>query len=324
LLTGAASRARPTTSPWSAGCSTPSISPPASWSSRRRRAGAARLLPTAMAFSGRGADLLVSASTEGIQTDQLAHPARARVKLVYVRRRVPPARAWRRCGGLRCSRWRTSTGPDGGRLRQRAALGGPAVPALKSADVTGQIVPRGRSPVLFPSLGSATRGRAPARAPATARLASDFGAAWSSRRPRRLLSTRGFDRRAHMRRLYGARLARCWPRCAGVPRHAGPSRGRHAIWVTLPSGVDPPPRAGGAGSRRRHTRGEVFHVDGRGRTPLPSFLDPDAIAAGRTARRSHRRTDRTAARSARLRPAAARPGRTGRGTTEDRWRALTP
>ena len=89
------------------------------------------------------------------------------------------------------------------------------------------------------------------------------------------------------------------------------------IWVTLPPGVDPDRLEQAARDRGvAYTRGEVFHVDGRGAGHLAlSFapLDPSAIAAGIARLGAVIAAQIAPPRApARLRPAAARPGSGGR------------
>jgi DNA-binding transcriptional MocR family regulator len=285
----------------------------------------------AMAFSGRGADLLgVGVDAEGIRTDQLARILRVRrVKLVY----VTPA----------------TQSPTGARMSpaRRSALlaladehqvpileddydselryAGPAVAALKSQDIAGQIVHAGTfSKVLFPSLrlGYVVAARPLLALFATTRMASDFGSGVVEQAAlATLLSTHGFDRHVRrMRRLYAVRLAAL----LAALRRAMPAdtrwtepRGGHAVWVTLPPGIDPDRLEQAARDRGvAYTRGEVFHFDGRGAGHLAlSFapLDPGAIAEG-VARLGAAVAAQIAPRRApaRLRPAAARPGSVGR------------
>ena len=285
----------------------------------------------AMAFSGRGADLLgVGVDAEGIRTDQLARILRVRrVKLVYV---TPATQSPTGAGMSAARRSALLALADEHQVPileddydSELRYGGPAVPALKSADVAGQIVHAGTfSKVLFPSLrlGYVVAARPLLARLATARLASDFGSGVVEQAAlATLLSTRGFDRHVRrMRRLYGARLATMLAALretmpAGT-RWTEPRSG-HAIWVTLPSGVDPDRLEQAARDRGvAYTRGEVFHIDGRGAGHLAlSFapLDPDAIAAGIARLGAVIAAQIAPPRApARLRPAAARPGSGGR------------
>jgi DNA-binding transcriptional MocR family regulator len=284
-----------------------------------------------MAFSGRGADLLgVGVDAEGIRTDQLARILRVRrVKLVYV---TPATQSPTGAGMSAARRSALLALADEHQVPileddydSELRYGGPAVPALKSADVAGQIVHAGTfSKVLFPSLrlGYVVAARPLLARLATARLASDFGSGVVEQAAlATLLSTRGFDRHVRrMRRLYGARLAAMLAALretmpAGT-RWTEPRSG-HAIWVTLPSGVDPDRLEQAARDHGvAYTRGEVFHVDGRGAGHLSlSFapLDPDAIAAGIARLGAVIAAQIAPPRApARLRPAAARPGSGGR------------
>src|SRR6185312_3004158 len=94
-------------------------------------------------------------------------------------------------------------------------------------------------------------------------------------------------------------------------------RSGHVVWLTLPPGIDPDRLEQAARDRGvAYTRGEVFHVDGRGAGHLAlSFapLDPRAIAEG-IARLASVVTAQGASPRApgRTRPAAARPGSGGR------------
>jgi 2-aminoadipate transaminase len=281
----------------------------------------------AMAFSGRGADLLgVGVDAEGIRTDQLARILRVRrVKLVYV---TPATQSPTGAGMSAARRSALLALADEHQVPileddydSELRYGGPAVPALKSADVAGQIVHAGTfSKVLFPSLrlGYVVAARPLLARLATARLASDFGSGVVEQAAlATLLSTRGFDRHVRrMRRLYGARLAAMLAALretmpAGT-RWTEPRSG-HVIWVTLPSGVDPDRLEQAARDRGvAYTRGEVFHIDGRGAGHLAlSFapLDPGAIAAGIARLGAVVAAQIAPPRApARLRPAAARPG----------------
>src|SRR5262245_29579687 len=151
------------------------------------------------------------------------------------------------------------------------------------------------------------------------RLASDFGSGVVEQAAlATLLATRGFDRHVRrMRRLYAARLAallaalrRDMP--AGI-RWTEPRSG-HVVWVRLPPGIDPERLEHAARDRGvAYTRGETFHVDGRGGDTLAlSFapLDPRTIAEGIARLAAAARMQITTTRvPGHVRPAAVRSGR---------------
>ncbi|HKA27823.1 MAG TPA: PLP-dependent aminotransferase family protein [Candidatus Binatia bacterium] len=252
----------------------------------------------ALAFEGCGADLLgVGVDAEGIRTDQLARVLRVRrVKLVYV---TPATQSPTGVGMSPARRSALLALADEHQVPileddydSELRYAGPALPALKSGDAAGQVVYAGTfSKVLFPSLrlGYVVAARPLLARLATMRLASDFGSGVVAQAAlATLLATRGFDRHVRrMRRLYAARLAallaalrRDMP--AGT-RWMEPRSG-HVVWVTLPPGIDPERLEHAARDRGvAYTRGETFHVDGRGGDSLAlSFapLDPRAIAEG--------------------------------------------
>jgi DNA-binding transcriptional MocR family regulator len=252
----------------------------------------------ALAFEGCGADLLgVGVDAEGIRTDQLARVLRVRrVKLVYV---TPATQSPTGVGMSPARRSALLALADEHQVPileddydSELRYAGPALPALKSGDAAGQVVYAGTfSKVLFPSLrlGYVVAARPLLARLATMRLASDFGSGVVAQTAlATLLATRGFDRHVRrMRRLYAARLAallaalrRDMP--AGT-RWTEPRSG-HVAWVTLPPGIDPERLEHAARDRGvAYTRGETFHVDGRGGDSLAlSFapLDLRAIAEG--------------------------------------------
>jgi 2-aminoadipate transaminase len=285
----------------------------------------------AMAFSGRGADLLgVGVDTEGLRTDLLARILRVRrVKLVYV---TPATQSPTGAGMSPARRSALLALADEHQVPileddydSELRYAGPAVPALKSQDVAGQIVHAGTfSKVLFPSLrlGYVVAARPLLARLATARLASDFGSGVVEQAAlATLLSTRGFDRHVRrMRQLYAARLGAMLAalrRAMPAGTHWTEPRGGHIVWVTLPPGIDPDRLEQAARDRGvAYTRGEVFHLDGRGAGHLAlSFapLDPDAITEGVTRLGAAVAAQIAPARApGRLRPAAARADSGGR------------
>jgi DNA-binding transcriptional MocR family regulator len=91
-------------------------------------------------------------------------------------------------------------------------------------------------------------------------------------------------------------------------------RSGHLVWITLPPGIDPDRLEQAARDRGvGYTRGETFHVDGRGRDSLAlSFapLDPRAIAEGVARLGAAVRAQIAIPRAPRhVRPAAVRSGR---------------
>src|SRR5262249_21129368 len=218
---------------------------------------------------------------------------------------------------------------------------GPVLPALKSDDAAGQVVYAGTfSKVLFPSLrlGYVVADRPLLARLATMRLASDFGSGVVAQAAlATLLATRGFDRHVRrMRRLYAARLAAL---LAALRRDMPPGtrwtepRSGHVVWVTLPPGIDPERLEHAARGRGvAYTRGETFHIDGRGgdSPALPSApLDPRTIAEG-VARLGAAVSGQIATWRVpgQVRPAAGRSGRgrrpAGRGPLCARRRARCP
>jgi DNA-binding transcriptional MocR family regulator len=173
-----------------------------------------------------------------------------------------------------------------------AALGIGRNTVSAARDGAGQVVYAGTfSKVLFPSLrlGYVAAARPLLARLATMRLTSDFGSGVVEQAAlATLLATRGFDRHVRrMRRLYAARLAAL---LAALQRDMPPGtrwtepRSGHVVWITLPPGIDPDRLEQAARDRGvGYTRGETFHVDGRGRDSLAlscAPLDPRAIAEG--------------------------------------------
>jgi GntR family transcriptional regulator/MocR family aminotransferase len=252
----------------------------------------------ALAFAGQGAEVLgVEVDDEGLRTERLARILRLRrVKLLY----VTPAT-------------QSPTGAVMSRARRDALLAladehqvpifeddydsdlryaGPLLPALKAADPAGQIVYAGTfSKVLFPGLrvGYVVAARPLLERMVAARWVGDFGSPVVEQAAlATLLGTRGLDRHLRaVRRLYAARLQAL---LAALRRNMPDGvrwtepRGGHQVWVTLPHGIDVDRLQQAARTRGvAYTRGELFHLDGRGAEHVSlafSALEPAVIAEG--------------------------------------------
>jgi GntR family transcriptional regulator/MocR family aminotransferase len=203
---------------------------------------------------------------------------------------------------------------------------GPALPALKARDAGGHVIYAGTfSKVLFPSLrlGYVVAPRPLLDRLVTTRLVADFGTSVVPQAAlTTLLATRGLERHVQRaRRLYAARLDALLAALArNMPegtRWTTPRSGL-LVWITLPPRIDPDRLHQAAlAAGVAYSRGEIFHVDGRGAGhAILSFaaLEPAAIADGIATLGAVMRAQTTA------RARGARRGAAKRGTSKTRRR----
>ena len=252
----------------------------------------------ALAFAACEAHLVgVDVDEQGLRTDALARVLRARrVKLVYATPAVQcptgVVLADARRAELLALADEHQTPVLEDDYDSELRLGGPPTPALKTQDTAGQVIYVGTfSKAVLPGLriGYAVAPPPLLRRFALARLAADFGSnAIAQAALAEMLESGDLERHVRrVRKLYRARLGVLEETLAArMPpgaRWTSPAGG-NALWLALPPGSDADAVwAGALDAGIAAVRGDVFHIDGRGRECLylgVANMESERIAEG--------------------------------------------